>query len=476
NTLPSLEPIADTDVEEGELLSVVIAASDDDGEELEFIAENLPVSLGAALIVEDGSARIEWTPPYDIADVTSEDKSSSFEITVKALDGSRETSEGNLQTFTIKVVNKNQEPVVEGELSLVQSGVEGDLLEFGVTFRDPDLDQLTLTLEGGPDGAELTDNGDGTGLFVWQTDFDSSTAEGHEVTVVATDDSGDTASQSTRIVLENVNQDPVLEEIEALSLVELDSVLVPFSASDPDNAEELLRFELEGNIPSEGVLLVGESLLVETDLGDAGEYELVLRVFDTEESMAELTVTLTVEATNLPPVLGDLEAFYSAVDGDLVEIVVEASDPDEDAIELLVEGAPEGSSFSEGVFSWQTGESVGVYDLTFTVQEVENAENAESVSTQLEVFAAEGAIVRGLRSEGNREKVTLRFDLQVIGEGQADLIVSLDDNELETLTLDPASDQLIELDTSAYGLDTVTSYTIVVSTVVDIKNDFQVGV
>ena len=73
NTLPSLELIADTDVEEGELLSVVIAASDDDGEELEFIAENLPVSLGAALIVEDGSARIEWTPPYDIADVTSED-------------------------------------------------------------------------------------------------------------------------------------------------------------------------------------------------------------------------------------------------------------------------------------------------------------------------------------------------------------------------------------------------------------------
>ena len=36
NTLPSLEPIADTDVEEGELLSVAIAASDDDGEELEI--------------------------------------------------------------------------------------------------------------------------------------------------------------------------------------------------------------------------------------------------------------------------------------------------------------------------------------------------------------------------------------------------------------------------------------------------------
>ncbi|HIB88412.1 TPA: hypothetical protein EYO57_14665, partial [Candidatus Poribacteria bacterium] len=258
-------------------------------------------------------------------------------------------------------------------------------------------------------------------------------------------------------------------------LVELDSTIVPFIASDPDNAEELLRFELEGNVPSGGVLLAGESLLVETDLGDAGEYELTLRVFDTEESMAELLVSLTVEATNLPPEIEGVEAFYNAIDGDLVEIVVAASDPDDDAIELLVEGGPEGSSLSEGVFSWQTGDSVGVYDLTFTVQEVENEENAASVSTQLEVLAAEGAIIRGLQAEGHQQSVTLSFDLEAPAERPVAIIVSIDDDVLEELTLIPGPGQSIQLDTSGYGLDDVTSYGILVSATVDTKNDFQVG-
>ena len=138
-------------------------------------------------------------------------------------------------------------------------------MQFDVSFSDPDQDQLVLTLEGVLEGAELTDNADGTGSFQWQTGFDSSTQAGHVVTIVATDTSGDTASQSTLIVLEDVNQDPVLEPVEPLLLTELDSEIVPLIASDADNTEELLRFELEGNIPSGGILLAGASLLVETD-------------------------------------------------------------------------------------------------------------------------------------------------------------------------------------------------------------------
>jgi hypothetical protein len=173
--------------------------------------------------------------------------------------------------------------------------------------------------------------------------------------------------------------------------------------------------------------------------------------------------------------IGGVEAFYNVIDGDLVEILVDVSDADGDALELLLEGGPEGSILSEGVFSWQTGESVGVYDLTFTVQEVGNVESGVSVSTRLEVFAAEGAIIRNLRAEGHQQTVTLNFDLQIIGEGQADLVVSLDGNELETLVLDPAPDQSIELDTSAYGLDDVTVYTVLVSTTAnEVTNDFQV--
>ena len=165
------------------------------------------------------------------------------------------------------------------------------------------------------------------------------------------------------------------------------------------------------------------------------------------------------------------------IDGDLVEIVVEVSDADGDELELLLEGGPEGSSLSEGVFTWQTEGSVGVYDLTFTVQEVETPENAVSVTTKLEVFAAEGAIIRNLRAEGNQETVTLMFDLEVIFEGQAYVVASINGDVLNELLLDAALDQSIELDTSTYGLNEVTSYMILLSASVgNIVSEFQVGV
>ncbi len=52
---------------------------------------------------------------------------------------------------------------------------EGDTVEFIISAEDPDEDDLTLIMNSDnlPEAAEFTDNEDGTGHFMWITDFDS---------------------------------------------------------------------------------------------------------------------------------------------------------------------------------------------------------------------------------------------------------------------------------------------------------------
>jgi len=137
---------------------------------------------------------------------------------------------------------------------------EGDTLSFMVTASDPDGDSLTLSAGPLPPNATFTDNGDGTGDFLFTPDYTQSGT--YEVLFVASDGAVAVAATSklktmvkammgkddrkqdealadselvTIDVLEVGNQQPVLDSVGPQTVAEGDTLGILVSASDPDN-------------------------------------------------------------------------------------------------------------------------------------------------------------------------------------------------------------------------------------------------
>ncbi len=91
NKAPSLDPIPDQNVKEGEELSLLITASDPDGDSLTFSSANLP--SGAVL---RGSGLIKWTPGYT--------QSGEYSINIIVNDGSLDDS----RDMKVTVINVKQ--------------------------------------------------------------------------------------------------------------------------------------------------------------------------------------------------------------------------------------------------------------------------------------------------------------------------------------------------------------------------------
>ena len=155
NNAPVLTPIGPKTINEGDVFSFTITATDDDPEDdLVFSASNLP--LGASFVDNpDDTGTFAWIPSYTQANTYN---NVHFEVT----DGTDTDSEN----ITVTVNNVNRAVVLTpiGDKTLN----EGDVFSFGVTATDQDSDDtLTLSASGLPVGATFVDNGNRTGTFSW---------------------------------------------------------------------------------------------------------------------------------------------------------------------------------------------------------------------------------------------------------------------------------------------------------------------
>lgn len=76
--------------------------------------------------------------------------------------------------WTLRFVRAQEAPAWNPPLEEIWA-LEGELIEFQIVATDPNDDHLELTMlpENLPDSACFTDQGNGVGTFVWQTDFNS---------------------------------------------------------------------------------------------------------------------------------------------------------------------------------------------------------------------------------------------------------------------------------------------------------------
>jgi len=147
NRPPVLDAIGNRSVNEGQLLTFTVTASDPDGDALTYSASNLPSGAN----FNTTTHVFTWTPGYGQA-------GSYPNVHFEVMDGSLSDSED----ITITVNNVNRPPVLDAIGN--RSVNEGQLLTFTVTASDPDGDALTYSASNLPSGANFNTT---THVFTW---------------------------------------------------------------------------------------------------------------------------------------------------------------------------------------------------------------------------------------------------------------------------------------------------------------------
>ena len=147
NRSPVLAAISDKSVNENDLLSFLLSATDLDGDAITYSAENLP--SGALLVRQI----FNWTPNYDQA--------GTYQVKFTATDGQAQNS----QMTNLIVNNVNRSPVLTAINDKLVD--EGSLLSFQVNATDADSDTITYSAENLPSGATLVGQ-----TFNWTPNYD----------------------------------------------------------------------------------------------------------------------------------------------------------------------------------------------------------------------------------------------------------------------------------------------------------------
>lgn len=184
NRVPELFPMGDVIALEGDKIQLKAAASDPDGDVVNF----------------------KFSTPFDDAGVwqTKEGDAGTYNITITASDGKLDAS----RTIKVIINPKNKVPVVETVPD--QRIDEGAELKFKISAYDPDGDALKINVFDLPPGARFNEE---TGIFTWTPDHDLiSSAEGTKDFVVkfSISDGKDTVNKDVKITVVNVNLPPDL--------------------------------------------------------------------------------------------------------------------------------------------------------------------------------------------------------------------------------------------------------------------------
>ena len=361
NQAPVLAAIGDKTVDEGSLLSFTATASDAD-----LPAQALTFSLDAgapagASITSGGL--FTWTP-------TEAQGPSTNLVTVRVSDGVTNVN----QTIRIVVNEVNQAPVLAAIGDKMVS--VGSLLSFTATATDADLPAQVLTFSldaGAPAGASITSGG----LFAW-TPTEAQGPSTNLVTVRVSDGVAN-ASQTIRIVVNEVNRAPVLAAIGDKTVDEGSLLSFTATATDADLPAQVLTFSLDAGAPAGASIASGGWFTwTPTEAQGPSTNLVTVRVSDGVTNVNQ-TIRIVVNEVNQAPVLAAI-VDKTVDEGSLLSFTAMATDADVPAQVLtfsLDAGAPAGASIdSGGLFTWTPTEAQGPSTNLVTVRVSDGVANA----------------------------------------------------------------------------------------------------
>ncbi len=349
NQRPVLTAIGPKNVNEGAILNFGVSASDLDATFPALTAVNVPVN---ATFTDngDGTGTFNFTPDFT--------QSGVINVTFIASDGALADSE----VVAITVNNVNLAPVLAAIGPKVVA--EGANLNFAVTATDPDLTIPTLAALNVPLNATFVDNGNGSGTFDFDPDF---TQEGvYNVTFIASDG----ALADTEVVVITVgstNLPPVLAAIGPRSVNEGANLNFGVSATDPDLSTPALTAV---NVPLNATFIDNGNgtgtFNFNPSFTQSGVFNVTFIASDGALADSEV-VAITVNNVNLPPVLAAIGP-RSVNEGQNLNFVASASDPDATTPSLVAENVPTNATFADN------GDGTGTFDFnpTYTQSGVYN--------------------------------------------------------------------------------------------------------
>ena len=303
-----------------------VIANDPDGDTLGYQLNQSPDGMTI-----DSDGVIDWLP--------LEGQAGSYTVVVSVDDGVGGNAQ---QSFTLIVDPRPNTAPVINSLPVLQ-GIEEQAYLYPVEASDADGDALTYRLLTAPVG--MTINGEG--LVQWAPSTGS--AGDYTVSLQVTDTQDAAAEQTyTLTIAPKPNNAPSITSLPVVDGVEDSVYQYQVVASDPDG--DALTYSLT-DAPT-GMTISGGLISWLPDFDSAGEYAVTVVVTDTQTAEASQSYTLTVANTNRDPVVNSTPIIETA-EGQLYEYLLEASDPDGDALQTVLIEGPAGLTINtEGLVSW----------------------------------------------------------------------------------------------------------------------------
>ena len=447
NLAPTLAPVSNRTLLEGETVKFQIQGQDPDGDKVTYASNLLPA--GATLDPITGV--FSWTPAYTQAGV--------FTVPFVVSDGKTPTpspsQEGsNIQSVKLTVLNANATPVFD---KLDKWEIQaGQTVRFRAFALDPDNPgfipqdrgqngQLT-TLEGTRPSVSYTASNlptgatfdAATGIFSWDSNL---TSEGtYNVTFTATDDGNGTGQPKSStinvpIIVLPTDRLPVIAPIANLSFQRGDVIDIPVVATDANGDPLVLS-----SIGTTGYTL--PDFVTFTDNGNgtgvfhikpnidtnAGDYTIYLTATENRlvplgaENSNTTNFLLTVNAPNDRPQF-NYQGDIVAIPGTEIAIPIYVVDKNQDALTYSISGLPTGATiaptatYGKAILSWTpSAADLNIYPVTITVTDSGNG-RADAVLTNTQTF---NLVVRNTNAApvlgiiGNRsiaEEAKLTFQL-----------------------------------------------------------------
>jgi large repetitive protein len=244
--------------------------------------------------------------------------------------------------WTVTDTNRGPEPVAPSPLP---SHAEGATVSLQIQASDPDGDGLSYAAAGLPTGLSIS----ATGMVTGTVSYEAYTGSVYPVTITVTDEGSPPVPVDLEFnwTITPTNRVPVVNEIADRSHPEGTEVSFLAKASDPDKDD--LTFSAEG-LP-EGLAIDPVSGRISGKIGFNGQGTHTVKIIASDNGLpapqsGSVTFKWTVTNVNRAPEIND-PGPRSAARGEVINLQIEASDPDLDSLKFSATGLPPGLSISK---------------------------------------------------------------------------------------------------------------------------------